>query len=87
MKPSEVFWIFDSGSVKFRCAVGLGQAWVGSSLGPRPLARLGLQGRLGLGNLPEPTLPAGQLGGQFVAPPVRPVPLILVPIRGLRPAQ
>jgi hypothetical protein len=30
MNPSAVFWIFESGSVKFRWAFGAGAAWSGS---------------------------------------------------------
>ncbi len=87
--------IFDSGSVKFRCAVGLGANGSRPSRGARGflpcasssarravsrLARLGLERLLGLADLRQPLLATLKLLRQLIAATVRPEALILLRI-------
>src|ERR1700726_2784877 len=82
MKPSLVFMIRLSGSVKLRCALSSG-----TPLGPPPAApartlaggglRLRLERRLGLADLGQPPLFVGNPIGQFVNTPVTAVLAIL----------
>src|SRR6202035_5703532 len=87
MKPSLVFMIRLSGSVKLRCALSSGTPLGGWPLRPRlaatslsspaPWPAAALERRLGLADLGQPPLFVGNPIGQFVTTPVTAVLAIL----------